>query len=85
MFLANELGNRFPSALAGNVLRTLEWSEMKLVWELLGLLLPRCGRAERLATRTLPGLSTCLASADLPASEVDGPREHLQQPLHHLE
>lgn len=30
-------------------------------------------------------LSSLRPPADLPASEVDGPREHLQQPLHHPE
>ena len=35
--------------------------------------------------RPLLALSSLRPPADLPASEVDGPREHLQQPLHHPE
>lgn len=32
-----------------------------------------------------PPRTQCPPPTDLPASEVDGPREHLQQPLHHPE
>lgn len=83
--LASELGNSFPVLQARKMLRALEQSEMESVWELLSLSLPRCGGAWRAAAGTLCVLSARLTSADFPASEVDGSREHLQQPLYHLE